>query len=321
MPLLYHNTTVDVFDKMLVNYTSINPFLTFWATHHRYMNDENEFQLGYHALMMYLERIEEEEKIPPQYQFYKVLNEHPENLSKLLINNMFKSSSERIESSGVAVQNYSYVISFSQQKDNIPMWYIYGDKGHGISLGFDENNLKKNIRYKDPQNELAQIKLNRCIYFDRKNGTPSNDIYLLVKEYYKNAANKDVIKTLNMLYKTEEKIEGLDLCPGTLVSIFNNLIHLIGSTIKDSDWSFENEYRLNISNYRLDAIKYRQSNKLGYIPYLESYIGIDALKEIIIGPTEDYLSTTKKIYSILNRYVINIRNIDIIPSKVFMRNT
>lgn len=322
MELLYHYTTVDVFDKMFVNYTSTNHFLTFWATHHRYMNDGSEFLFGFDALLLYLERIEEELKIPSQYQFHKVVNKYPTHIIELFAR--YKDEPiERIDSDGFTLQNYSYIISFSQLKDNVPMWYIYGNKGHGISLGFDREILSKDIEYKESQNEFSKyIELNKCIYFDNKNYTFSEESYILTKEWYKKLTNEAVLKSFNKLYeRTGKKIPGFDLYEGTFDSIFLNLIQCIGSLIKNSDWSFEKECRFNITNSSADAIKYRQSNRLGHVPYLEIYVGIDALKEIIIGPTEDYSSVRKRIKSTLNRYLINTDNIEIIESKLFMRET
>lgn len=321
MELLYHYTTVDIFDKMFANYTPTNQFLTFWATHHRYMNDENEFQLGFDALLLFLERIEEEEKIPSEYQLYKIIQRYPQHIIELFARYKDKPT-ERLNPR-FALQNQSYIISFSQMKDNIPMWYIYGNKGHGISLGFDKELLGKNSDYKEPQNDFFKgIELNKCIYFDRENHTLSEESYFITKEWYKKLTNIDVIKSFNKLYEnTGRKIQDFNLYEGTFDALFLNLIQFIGSIIKNSDWSFEKEYRFNITNTSVNAIKYRQSDKLGHVPYLEIYIGIDALKEIIIGPTEDYSIARKKIKSTLDRYLIDTNNIDIRESKLFMRET
>ena len=35
-----------------------------------------------------------------------------------------------------------YFISFSAAKDNLPMWNMYGNKGHGVAIGFNEDAIR-----------------------------------------------------------------------------------------------------------------------------------------------------------------------------------
>lgn len=314
MENLYHYSSIDTFEKMLLDYDNERClFLSFWATHHRYMNDPTEFQLGAYAYKRNIKKVEDELRIPSNKRFSNYLFDDLFNFYATVLENSKRPLGESVHKEGGAIQSDSYVISFSENRDCIPMWGIYGDYGKGIALGFNKNKLY--CKHKIEQ--LAGSSLIRCLYCninDNSVACPEEE-YELTKDIYKNVTNPKVIKSFNRVFN----YVGQGLHPNTFHNIFIGMIHYIGSRTKNNSYAFENEWRLVISNHATYSIKFRSKNCMENVPYLEVYIPLDALNEIIIGPTRNYIESKQKIERFLIAKNIDPKTIAISQSKAPFR--
>lgn len=122
--LLYHYTSADAFVSML-NHAKANSSkeLAFWASNVYYMNDTKEMTIVFEELERVLPKIEEVLGIT-ENAFSKIdfLRYIENNKVIEVIKNFFY---ERIF-------REVYVISFSDQRDTLPMWSLYGSNGNGV---------------------------------------------------------------------------------------------------------------------------------------------------------------------------------------------
>lgn len=64
-----------------------------------------------------------------------------------------------------------YFISFSSKGDDLPMWKMYGDNGHGVVIGFDRNEIEKstqNYQKRGAQDDILIAKQCFCKLYDCK---------------------------------------------------------------------------------------------------------------------------------------------------------
>lgn len=154
---LYHFTTIESLIGMLSNYSEKNPYMTFWATHIRFLNDSSEYKYGLQLCMEYLQKYKED--------FL------PEGVGISL------TSIER----PIDTKSDSYVISFTNVCDIAAMWAMYAKNGAGIALVFNKAKLKA-------LEDCSKLTMAPCIY-------PANEDELLtyresLKETYKVNYNK-----------------------------------------------------------------------------------------------------------------------------------
>ena len=133
---LYHYTTGAGLLGMLKDYDAEkNPNLTIWATHYAYMNDPTEFEFGIEICLPLIKEIEEEDGVPEDEKIYPILNGTKE-LPKYWGILEFK----HWEYQGVL---NPCMISFSQAKDSLHMWNMYGQNGNGLALCFDMDSMRR----------------------------------------------------------------------------------------------------------------------------------------------------------------------------------
>lgn len=141
-----------------------------------------------------------------------------------------------------------YFISFSAAKDNLPMWNMYGNKGHGVAIGFNEDAIRdccnNNIGDVHHRAKMAMRsrKLYECKYWNK----------IEIKEFIQNC-------------KIEEGKNDCDIC---------SLSYLI----KHPDYKYEKERRI---------VYLCNLNPKGPQTYIDFYIPLDAITEIICGPCAD----------------------------------
>jgi len=217
--VLYHYTNIEaLYNGILVKEPkSEEECISLFATDYRYLNDKNEIQYGLSAL---------EEIYCDRYRL-----------------SLSSNSGNKIGT--------NYIISFSEEKDSIPMWSTYGKKGDGIALGFDFEILN------DKTNSIQ-----KCLY-----------------------SNKDIKKQLlQTLAFVDYQINlGFGINQTVRKYIMLNIAQYLKSMIKHSGYEYEKEFRLVIKNTKDYVTKYRYSNNL-IIPYVVKYLPKAALKKIIIGP-------------------------------------
>lgn len=123
-----------------------------WATHFRYLNDENEFKYG---LSKTSEKIEElinggayrnEETIA----FLKSMKNIVENKEKV----------EELEC--------FYVVCFSEEKDKLSQWRGYGKKEKSICLGFDYESIKEKCKGLENSCYFAKVEYSKIDTISKK---------------------------------------------------------------------------------------------------------------------------------------------------------
>lgn len=261
--LVYHYTSAESFLGMLQGISKDRPFpkcLTFWATNLAYMNDPQEIKYGEALAKKYIQKRESESNCRIE------LKDKPNPFSLLL---------EKI-----------FSISFSEERDLLPMWSMYGNFD-GICLGF---NLKKNDNFSGCANENE---VTRILYGKDSNiETLYNSIISLCipKNIYSNI--KDIASTI--LYK--------------VLSCF----------IKHPSYSYEKEYRMIIPECKNEKIKFRCKNGT-IIPYIEHEIPICKLKSITFGPSSRIELIENSMKMLLDSKGINIDNIAFVKSNIPFR--
>jgi len=312
MPNIYHYTQIETFNKMLGEYNSNNPNICFWATHYKFTNDPTEYNFGGYALIRNLPKIEEELNIPIYQRFSELLIKCPELFNFLLEYNKNKPFVELIADAPMTIQEASYLISFSENRDSIPMWGMYGGNGSGISLGFCKEKLfcaEKMIQ------DDASCDFIQCLYCDEKNESVMFPIeeYMICKDLYIKLTNPKVIQSLSLLYGVDDYTKH-PLYYKVILTIISEMFFLIGSKTKHKEYYYEREWRLSISNHETKAINYRDNSHGTKVPYVSVYIPFCALDEIIIGPTNDFNASKKQLINQLKALGIEFDSNKIIRS-------
>lgn len=312
---LYHYTQLDTLNKMLCDFEAENnPNLCFWATYYKNMNDPSEYDFGGYALLRNLSNIENELRIPPHqsFGFFFFCNPH-------IIDSIIKATNENPFSCTISeypfvIQEYSYLISFSENKDSIPMWGMYGGNGYGISLGFNKEKLT--CKAKTIQDWPAGSELIRCLYCnnDKESAVFPEEEYEVCRDAYRMLINDTMFNSMSLIHGIENYTQQ-PLQPVVVNQLVSEMVRFIGSKTKNLQYDYEREWRLLIGNHEKDAIEYRDKNDvLKEIPYISVYIPFDALEEIIIGPCSNYEQSRKRVEAILLDIGISLSSVSIIKS-------
>jgi len=104
--VIYHYTNLDALIGGILNKEK-GKEVCLRATHCQYLNDPSEITSGLNAFEDYFTAV-----------------------NRLDFDRIMKSS---------------FILSFSESVDSLPMWSMYGKNGKGLKLGFDVNSLKEKI--------------------------------------------------------------------------------------------------------------------------------------------------------------------------------
>lgn len=191
-----------------------------------------------------------------------------------------------------------YITSFSISRDSLPMWGMYGKNGAGIALGFDRAIIEK-----------SNPALYRCSYLDDQLKGKVNEFCEKVKakKISKEAFDFTLFFVLVALLINKDKNQSEE--------VINTFLpfQLFMSYAKDPAYKYEDEVRLLIHSDKDSEIKYRVQNSL-IVPYIENFFPKEALKTVLVGPTNDMRRTVKSIDRYLKSKGFN--DVEIIESKV-----
>lgn len=287
---LYHYTTGAGLLGMLKDYDAEkNPNLTIWATHYAYMNDPTEFEFGIEICLPLIKEIEEEDGVPEDEKIYPILNGTKE-LPKYWGILEFK----HWEYQGVL---NPCMISFSQAKDSLHMWNMYGQNGNGLALCFDMDSMR---RFK------TNYLFDSCVYIG--NDIPNEykeQIKQKIRGFYKN--KYDLFREMRSSPEMNEKYKiGLTF----MVAPF--IYAGVASYLKHEAYKDEQEFRMLV-NERAN-FRFRERNG-EIIPYREEKIPFEALQYILIGPTRDFKRTRNSILLLLGQ-----KGIPWSPDKIIQSN-
>lgn len=270
--MIYHYTSLDAFLQILGGAKgSNNKNLTLWSSSAYAMSDATEMQLGYTILRNFIKVYESKtfgktdlySKLPPEGDI------------------LFTGKESAIF---MAKGNTPFVISFTYNEDDFPMWKLYGNNGYGVCLGFDED----------------------CI----ENGLENGVSHFLHSVAYDNYFQEDMVILSSLFNSVKNAIDGtyslgstIDQCKKKELheTLLNRLCPFISAFIKTRHYAFENEVRL-MSLYNLNGQRtiFRINYNHEIIPYIELSIPIRCLKSITLGPRisdNNHLSTLETLLS------------------------
>ena len=256
MSTIYHYTTASALIGMLSECTMENhKNLKMWATHAEFLNDPSEYEYGKTASQKILQEVETILNIPEEDRLSSTMYE---DSKKQYFVECERGITRFTDSLYMAPP---FVISFSKNRDLLPMWTLYGKNGSGIAIGFNRELLEKN------NNNFA---VKDCFY--GIDVTDYTALINLIKYWYEMMLQK--INGATHVYTRVCQIE-LIMSINTHVSAY----------IKHESYRYEQEVRYR--PYRVDdSIKFRESNGL-IVPYVEVNLPVDSIEEIVIGPTLD----------------------------------
>ena len=271
--LIYHYTTIEALDKIILDTTNTDKKICLLASSYEYVNDPYEILYGFEVLCKYLPDVENELDIDPKD---KITEKVRASLFNLKEQTLFSSDND-----------FSlYIACFSENKDCLPMWNMYGNNGNGISLGLHWASCL-----------FAPERLRKVMYDDDK-----NSIIQFLKDYYERHIKSNV-RNWDMRF------------------INSVLFRYVGAYIKHWKYSYEAEYRYVLhkevitkyDNGHIEKIKFRVRNG-NLIPYCELFFPASALDRIVIGPTCNFIRTENALKMFLKAR--NLQGVKIIRSEV-----
>jgi hypothetical protein len=266
---VYHYTSLDALCNGIIR---PNGEICLRATNVLYLNDKEEIKIGYSFIERLIEKY----------------------IAQTGNNKLYDSDSYLWE-----ICSDYFITSFSLERDNLPMWGMYGDNATGVALRFNDQLIKG---YNHNQ-------WFRCIYF-----TDS-----IQKEIEEILGAETSIDTTNDKFSTAVFLFVIALLIANngehFAKVIDNMTPIItfASALKHQAYKYENEARLLYMNPKKEEIKYRYRNN-HIIPYIEKFFPKEALSDIIVGPNNDMQRTMHSIKTYLNH--IGLNHVNISESKV-----
>lgn len=272
--ILYHYTSLEVLQKILE--TGDKKSIALWATQIKYLNDPKEYLIAIEELQKKL--IIYDDSLP---------NASSKNLKEKL--NDKKMRFFEWENIG---DDFPYIISFTDQDDNLPMWNQYANNSKGVTIGFDKNKILE-------INTTYNLSLEKCTY----------DIAPL-DDYLKN----EIPQIHNSIIINSYSLGLFINYDSTFLKDFQKFI----ITLKHHSYNYENETRLVIKRNVSEESKFFLKNNI-YKPYIEVEIPVNSIKEIILGPDTSLDMLKVPINRMLNKKglkaTLNNNNEDVLIKK------
>ena len=272
---LYHYTTTEALLAILNNYREHKDSgnIVFWASSIFSMNDPQEILYGKEVLSHIIPVLEE---------FFQIEEEKRLKIESFDIKDILSDNTLT-----------PFVLSLSQNEDDLSMWYMYGDKGRGVSLKFNK--------------DIKPYHISECIIPElvKVNYTNGIDDYPLLKNIY----NEGIVEM-----STDQDEEEMKNCKQrTLGRLFTQLCPYI----KSGAYKNENEYRFNFNHLPQEKIKFRKLNN-SIVPYIEVPIPVCYLEGIVIGPSCNHDLTIRNLRFLLD--CCGLQRVDIAKSEIPYRN-
>lgn len=262
--IIYHYTTLNALVSIL---SSNEKYACLRFTRIDYLNDSDEF-IDYDRMI--------------KYAFFELDKELPKDLKSDF--DMFREEFD-LELKNENMKKI-FTMSFSNDRDSIPMWNYYSDST-GISIGFDKKKLIENIEMNltdDIQSfdcERIEVKTLNMIYDENKK-------IGLLKEYI-----KEILQ-----------IEGGRKRLRRYFSVNNMNSH--SKSFKNKKFEYENEYRICLDmgyRYNSEKIKF-QATGMNIKPYFELKLNkadfVSAISEIVVSPLNNSSMIVNGIHEFLS---------------------
>lgn len=168
------------------------------------------------------------------------------------------------EENNKGVQKDYYILSLSTQKDSLPMWRMYGEECAGVAIGINVEEV--NGRLTTAIMELIKGR--------------EQLLYTLMPVIY--GVNHPVFKdNLNNLYRA---CQDVNIPFSHICSVYQELIDSYAIYCKDPYFSYEAEWRIAVASD--GPVRYKVVNGI-LRPFLELSISKAALREIVLGPSNN----------------------------------
>lgn len=262
--LLYHYTDSIGLLGMLENTTPGNLFITMRATFYRFLNDPSEYQYGVDIVNKHLSAIEDELNV--------------ESRNRLDIIKKVSDKTQITELSEIALNSNldfkmvsQYYISFTIRKDNLPFWGMYAKNGSGICIEFDTNKIQ------DQNQNIYEV-----LYINKQKQNEDDLKELITKFYIHFSEMYESTIERNIEPKTKLEFFGTAMRRMTILYF---LYDAICSVVKKDSYEHEREFRMKVQDF--EKFHFRTSNGL-IVPFVEKKIPLNAISEIMVGPTLDF---------------------------------
>lgn len=269
--IVFHYINIDELEQVLAATSRGNKRLTLKAQHRCFLNDDHQHTFGNYLLPSCIDSIEDELGIDPQIAISELIKQ--KDYLKYILDsvNTYNDHNQRME---------IFVLSFSEDQDNIEMWRKATNCGRGLALGFDTDNLHPE------QSRFFNVFSEKCTYWSdeiKKSDfrlTSDNNLYKSIRDTYKMMANPQVIESFNQIYRQDGPIASVpQRIKDTLVS---NIITTYDVFHKQDVCRNEKEYRISLSPMPTDIFFEKDANN-DYIPFANVSFPVDALRMIMIG--------------------------------------
>lgn len=240
------------------------------------MNDPKEMYAGYDFFKKIMPQYELDNNIPVKYRLSSLLNDkevEQKCRNKYVIRDI----------RDVLVEKYApipYVTCFSERRDYLPMWSLYGKGGTGVCLIF---NIEKIVDYTCANDN--KCKLGNVVY----GSCPDQNFRTLFELLYNDYI--DEMKDKNTILK-DDKVDALDF-----------MCEFLSPFIKYKDYKYEKEWRLiyevceqafspfmntsQIRNKFNDLMKERDT-LIPIKPFITNNLDVNCLHGVIMGPCVNY---------------------------------
>lgn len=268
--ILYHYTSVGTLLKIVD--INDNDKICLRATNAKYFNDPHEYSLAISLLKSSMISYEKEKSIE---------NKISQNLKNKLLTTFS------------TMPGTPFILSLSENPDNLTMWRTYGVDGKGVSIGFDKDMLENYA--KDENN--TNTRLYECVY-------------------EKDKIFKGLLNYWSKIYNTISIIDdnGKNSIGFQSFRFLFDIVHF-SFQFKRSEYNLEREWRL-CKNESIEK-NYRFIERDGIIiPFVEHYFPKSIIKKIIIGPCTNKILTKKSILTLLKSKEFQLDSKSIITSNV-----
>lgn len=270
--IVFHYTDIDNLTGIFNTTSRGNQRLVLKAKHRCFFNDDSQRTFGRYILPSCIAAIEEELHVDPQLAVAPLFMQ-PGYLDYILNTvNTYDDHHQGID---------SFVISFSEDQDNLELWEKRGNGGKGVALGFDTEKL-----YPDHE-RYFNVYVKKCNYWseDIKKPDfkldPTSELYVSIRETYKLMTNPKVVEGFSLIYRQES--------PAIFVpkrikdTLVQNIITTFDIFNKQDVWRNEKEFRIALSPMPID-IEFLKDDNGDYIPHANIQFPVDALRMMVIGP-------------------------------------
>lgn len=241
----------------------------FWATQLSFLNDKSELEHGLKCAIKALDYFGDNEL----YNGWKIDFEFAvEELRTYEMNNLF-------------------VICFCRHKDLLSQWRGYGGSQQGVSIVFDEDLLLEMLRRNAASGESSSGFLE--IHLDKYSVGAKDVTYKEIEETL--TIKSQIIEYWKSYGDFKESLDEDDNS-GNESNYLKWLVKSITPFFKHKGFEEEGEFRFLIRNYmELGSVSFRDNGML-IIPYMEIInLGQLPIKEVIIGPSEDFESAHRSL--------------------------